>query len=235
MTVVGNVGLYNLKITFFIIKNLYSDHAVYSPTSAHKVAVCCSSPFAHVDYFFSNLTLWMTVVGIVGLHNNLKSTFFIKRTLLTFIRSRRLQSHQCSQGCYLPSVLTLSTLELNWGVVTWRNEWDGLPFVGTSCNWRILPPLPPRASLRSEMRAFFQRGRQTAMSAIGWRLKIYNKFTNYLCIIKFIVRGNQAHVKNADLHHPFCRVVMYKRKSASPVHNVLSLSGCRAESVNTKF
>jgi len=42
------------------------------------------------------------------------------------------------------------------------------------------------------------------------------------CVIKCIVRGNQARVKNADLHHPSCTVVMYRRKSASPVHNVLT-------------
>jgi hypothetical protein len=41
------------------------------------------------------------------------------------------------------------------------------------------------------------------------------------CVIKCIWRGNQARVKNADLHHLSCTVVMYKRKSASPVHNVL--------------
>ena len=41
------------------------------------------------------------------------------------------------------------------------------------------------------------------------------------CVIKFIVHGNQAHVKNADLRHLSCTVVMYRRKSASPVHNVL--------------
>jgi hypothetical protein len=52
-------------------------------------------------------------------------------------------------------------------------------------------------------------------------LKIYNKFANYFCIIKCIVCGNQAWFKNADLRHPSCTVVMYKRKSASPVHNVL--------------
>ena len=28
-------------------------------------------------------------------------------------------------------------------------------------------------------------------------------------------------LKNADLHHPSCKVVMYRRKSASPVLNVL--------------
>ena len=41
------------------------------------------------------------------------------------------------------------------------------------------------------------------------------------CIIKCIVRGYQVRVKNADLRHSSCTVVMYKRKSASPVHNVL--------------
>ena len=41
------------------------------------------------------------------------------------------------------------------------------------------------------------------------------------CVIKCIVRGNQARVKNADLRHPSCTVVMYRHKSASPVHNVL--------------
>ena len=42
------------------------------------------------------------------------------------------------------------------------------------------------------------------------------------CIIKCTVHGNQARVKNADLHHPSCTVVMYRRKSASPIHNVLT-------------
>ena len=40
-------------------------------------------------------------------------------------------------------------------------------------------------------------------------------------IIKCIVQGKQARVKNADLRHPSCTVVMQKRKSASPVLNVL--------------
>jgi hypothetical protein len=38
------------------------------------------------------------------------------------------------------------------------------------------------------------------------------------------VRGNQACVKNTDLRHPSFTVVMYKRKFASPVLNVLSQS-----------
>ena len=42
------------------------------------------------------------------------------------------------------------------------------------------------------------------------------------CIIKCIVQRKQARVKNADLRHPSCTVVMQKRKSASPVLNVLS-------------
>ena len=41
------------------------------------------------------------------------------------------------------------------------------------------------------------------------------------CIIKCIVQGKQARVKNADFRHPSCTVVMQKRKSASPVLNVL--------------
>ena len=36
-----------------------------------------------------------------------------------------------------------------------------------------------------------------------------------------IVRGSQARVKNADLRHPSCTVVMYRRKCVSPVHNVI--------------
>ena len=42
------------------------------------------------------------------------------------------------------------------------------------------------------------------------------------CIIKCIVQGKQARVKNADFPHPSCTVVMSKHKSASPVLNVLS-------------
>ena len=42
------------------------------------------------------------------------------------------------------------------------------------------------------------------------------------CVIKCIVQGNQACVKNADLRHPSCTVVMQRRKSASPVLNVLT-------------
>jgi hypothetical protein len=41
------------------------------------------------------------------------------------------------------------------------------------------------------------------------------------CIIKCIVQGKQVRVKNADLRQPSCTVVMYKRKFASPVLNVL--------------
>ena len=43
------------------------------------------------------------------------------------------------------------------------------------------------------------------------------------CITKCTVQGKQARVKNADLRHPSCTVVMLKRKSASPVRNVLNL------------
>ena len=44
------------------------------------------------------------------------------------------------------------------------------------------------------------------------------------CVIKCTVRGNEARVKNADLRHPSRTVVMQRRKSASPVHNVLRRS-----------
>jgi len=50
------------------------------------------------------------------------------------------------------------------------------------------------------------------------------------CITKCIVRGNQVHVKNADLRHLYCTVVMYRRKCASPVHNVLTI----AKGINIK-
>ena len=46
------------------------------------------------------------------------------------------------------------------------------------------------------------------------------------CVIKCIVRGNQVRVKNADLRHPSCTVVMNRRKSVSPVHNVLIYMCC---------
>jgi len=38
------------------------------------------------------------------------------------------------------------------------------------------------------------------------------------------VQGKQAHVKNVDLRHPSCTVVMLKRKTASPVLNVLRIT-----------
>ena len=43
------------------------------------------------------------------------------------------------------------------------------------------------------------------------------------CIVKCIRCRNQARIKNADLRHPSCTVVMQWRKSASPVLNVLRL------------
>ena len=41
------------------------------------------------------------------------------------------------------------------------------------------------------------------------------------CVIKCIMQVNQVRVKNADLRHLSCTVVMYKCKSASPVLSVL--------------
>jgi len=43
------------------------------------------------------------------------------------------------------------------------------------------------------------------------------------CVMKFYVHGHQARVKNADLRHPSCTVVIERRKSASPVRNVLNV------------
>ena len=42
------------------------------------------------------------------------------------------------------------------------------------------------------------------------------------CVGKYIRRRNQARVKNADLRHPSCTVVMQRRKCVSPVLSVLS-------------
>ena len=42
----------------------------------------------------------------------------------------------------------------------------------------------------------------------------------YIALLKCIVRGNQARVKNTDVRHPSSAVVMHRHKSASPVHNV---------------
>jgi len=50
------------------------------------------------------------------------------------------------------------------------------------------------------------------------------------CLIKCTVQGKQTRVKNADLRHPSCTFVMYKRKSASPVLNVLRM-GARGSAV----
>jgi len=46
------------------------------------------------------------------------------------------------------------------------------------------------------------------------------------CVIKCIVRGNQARVKNADLRHPCFTVVMQRHKSATPVYIVLRTEIC---------
>ena len=51
------------------------------------------------------------------------------------------------------------------------------------------------------------------------------------CIIKCNVQGKQARVKNADLRHPSCTVVMLERKSASPVLNVLKTKDRKASTV----
>ena len=43
------------------------------------------------------------------------------------------------------------------------------------------------------------------------------------------MRRNQARVKNADVRHPSSIVVMHRRKSASPIHNVLKLTTNKSE------
>ena len=58
--------------------------------------------------------------------------------------------------------------------------------------------------------------------SINIRQQDHSETGSMYCIIKCIVQGKQAQVKNADLPHPSCTVVMSKRKSASPVLNVLS-------------
>jgi len=41
------------------------------------------------------------------------------------------------------------------------------------------------------------------------------------CVIKVYSAWKPCAIKNADVRHPSCTVVMYRRKSAAPVHNVL--------------
>jgi hypothetical protein len=72
---------FGLLLTFIWSRSLQSHQ--HSQGSYLPMVTFCS-----FDYFFSNLTLWMTVVGIVGLYNNHKSTFFIiKKTLFPTARS----------------------------------------------------------------------------------------------------------------------------------------------------
>ena len=47
------------------------------------------------------------------------------------------------------------------------------------------------------------------------------------------MRVNQARVKNADLRHLSCTVVMYRRKSASPVCRVSSFRVLNNEKYRT--
>jgi hypothetical protein len=57
--------------------------------------------------------------------------------------------------------------------------------------------------------------------SINIRQQNHSEKGSMYCVVKCIVRGNQTRVKNADWRHPSCTVLMYRRKSASPVHNVL--------------
>jgi hypothetical protein len=89
------VGLLGYKIIskahFLFLKNFFPDRVVYSHTSAREAANCRPSPVVHFDYFFSNLTLKLKVAGVVGLYNNLKSTFFIEK-LYKFLSDRAVYS-----------------------------------------------------------------------------------------------------------------------------------------------
>ena len=57
--------------------------------------------------------------------------------------------------------------------------------------------------------------------SINIRQQDHSETGSMYYIIRCIVQGKQARVKNADLRHPSCTVVMWKRKSVSPVLSVL--------------
>ena len=59
---------------------------------------------------------------------------------------------------------------------------------------------------------------------INIRQQDHSEKGSMCCAVKCIQRRNQARVKNADLRHPSCTVVMQRRKSASPILNVLRAS-----------
>jgi hypothetical protein len=58
---------------------------------------------------------------------------------------------------------------------------------------------------------------------VSINIRQQEKGTMY-CVVKCKVRGNQARVKDAYLCYPPYKVVMYRRKITSPVHNVLRRS-----------
>ena len=61
---------------------------------------------------------------------------------------------------------------------------------------------------------------------INIRQQDHSEKGSMCCVVQSIRRRNQALVKNADLRHPFCTVVMQWRKSASPVLIVLTCLNC---------
>jgi hypothetical protein len=73
----------------------------------------------------------MTVVGIVGLYNNLKSTFFLLKKLYEPSSDRAVYSNTSAREA---AICRPPPDTVYCGVVTWRNERDGVPFVGKSCN-----------------------------------------------------------------------------------------------------
>jgi hypothetical protein len=73
--------------------SMYAHMHIQTPINLHPIAQSAVPPALarrlsaarHLSFvfiiFFSNVTLWMTVVGIVGVYNNLKSTLFTKKKL----------------------------------------------------------------------------------------------------------------------------------------------------------
>ena len=66
---------------------------------------------------------------------------------------------------------------------------------------------------------------------INIRQQDHAEKSSMCCVVQCIRRRNQARVKNTDLRHPSCTVVIRRRKSASPVLNVLSrmLNGTQSQ------
>jgi hypothetical protein len=115
--------------------NVFNLHPIARSTVPQALARLLSAARQLLFILVTFSLILMTVVGIVGLYNNLKSTFFNKKTFMNLHpKAWSIVTQALAPGGNLPSVPTLSNLELNCDVETWRNERDGLPSVGTSCN-----------------------------------------------------------------------------------------------------